>query len=183
MAGEYGPPRPDFSYQDYSNFRKPSYLQGHAKKILYDLIKVARLYNGRLVRIFDYGTKEPCTTCVDTITGAVVLKDCPVCGGTGTTPRNYIGEFWAFADFGPKYTLGTEMGNTENPGGLKDSFVVLGAPLLKDQWLLVTVDTKEVFEIYDVLPQIVAMQGFVVTQVAACARMPVGSVENKVVDW
>lgn len=180
---EYGPPRPEPLEQDYTNFRTPTYLRGHANKIIHDLKKVARLYNGRLVRIFNNGTYEPCLTCTDTITGTIVLKNCPVCGGTGTTPRQFVGEYWNLVDLAPKYRVPTEFGNTENPGGIKDTFTVLGAPLLRDQWLIVTVDTKEVFEINDVMPQIVAMQGIVVTQVASCSRMPKGSVEYNVITW
>ena len=183
MVQEFGPPRPEPTFQDYTNFRTPIYLRGHAKKIIHDLKKVARLYNGRLVRIYTGGGTTPCETCVDSITGSIVLKDCPTCNGTGTTPRTYVGEFWTLVDFAPKYRVPTEFGNTENPGNLKDTFTVLDAPLLKDQWLIVTVDTKEVYEINDVMPQIVAMQGTVVTQLASCARMPVGSVEHKVVTW
>ena len=183
MPGNYGPPRPFPTQSDYTNIRTPSYMRGHANKIIYDLKKVARMYNGRLVRIYDNGTGERCTTCTDDITGEIVLANCPVCHGTGTSPRNYIGEFWNLIDFGPKYDAATEFGNTENPGGAKDSITVLGAPLLRDQWIIVIVDTKEVFKIIDVHPQLVAMQGIVVTQIASCSKISEGSPEYSVVTW
>lgn len=183
MPGNYGPPRPPQPQSDYSNIRTPGYLNGHAAKIIHDLKKVARLYNGRLVRIYDNGSGDRCATCTDDITGEIVLTNCPVCNGTGKSSRNYIGEYWNLIDFGPKYGAPTEFGNTENPGGARDSITVLGAPLLFDQYLIVIVDTKEVFKIIDVEPQIVAMQGVVITQIASCAKMSEGSAEYSVVNW
>lgn len=180
---KYGPPRSEPTEQDYTNFRTPKYLKGHAHKIIHDLKRVARLYNGRLVRIFDNGGTSKCTTCTDTITGNIVLKNCPTCGGTGRGKRTLVGEYWVLFDVGPKYKIPTEFGNSENPGGVKETFTVVDAPLLRDEWLIVTVDTREVYKIFDVTPHIVAMQGVVVTQLAACARIPKGSAEHGVITW
>ena len=47
-AVAFGPPRPKVT-TDYTLFSTPDYLTGYARKILRDLVKVARMYNGRTV--------------------------------------------------------------------------------------------------------------------------------------
>ena len=110
-----------------------------------------------------------------------MLHNCPQCFGTGTAPRTLIGDYWSYIDFNPNFRLSGEYGSSENPGGTRDMIVIVGAPLLRDQWLVIHVDTKEVFKIVDVQPQIVAMQGIVVTQLASVTKLPIGSVEYKLV--
>lgn len=184
MSVEYGPPRPhDIEEGPYTDLRTPRYLRGHANKILYDLKKVFRMYNARLIRIYDNGTGDRCTTCTDSLTGAKVLKDCPDCQGTGRSKRALVGEFWSLIDFGPKNSIASGSGNMESIPGSRDVFTVIDAPLLMDQWIIVVKDMREVFKIIDVEPQIVAMQGIVITQLASCGKLPAGDVEYKVIDW
>ena len=47
----FGPPRPKVT-TDYTSFSTPDYLTGYARKILRDLVKVARMYNGRLLKLY-----------------------------------------------------------------------------------------------------------------------------------
>lgn len=180
---EYGPSRPE-AEQSYAAFHTPVYLRGYSRKILHDLIKVARLYAGRRLRLFRPGEGSRCSRCTNTLTGEVLDSRCPECGGTGRVGSwAPLGDFWSFIDFGPTWRLGTESGNADNPGGVKDQFIVLGAPLLRDQDLLAVLETREVFKIWDAEPHIVALRGDVVAQIAACSRLGRGNAEYRLVDW
>lgn len=179
----YGPSRPGHPL-DYPDFSTPGYLTGHANKIIYDLEKKVRMYDGHLTRIFRTTDSDRCPTCTDTITGAIVLSDCPTCGGSGTVNGfEQIAEKWCLINFGPKKDLETEFGNADNMNAGTDQFVIIGAPMLKDQDLLITVDVKEVFKINQVEPQIVAMRGIVVTQMAGCTYISPESLEYNLIDW
>ncbi len=183
MPGNYGPKRTGDVTLPYTSFPTKPYVLGHANKIAHDLEKIARLYSGHKIRIFDAGSGERCQKCTDDITGEIVIANCPVCKGTGVSPRRYVGSYWSFIDFNPEYKIATEFGNTENPGSNRETFVVINAPLLHDQWLIVTDATKKVHKIIDVMPQIVALQGRVITQIAVCSKISFGEPEYSVVNW
>lgn len=179
----YGPPRPD-AERGYASFRTPVYLRGYSRKILLDLIKVARLYSGREVRLFRPGREGRCPRCTNALTGEILDSRCPVCHGTGKTGSwDRLGDFWSMVDFGPTYRLSGESGNSENPGGVKDQFIILGAPLLHDQDMVGVLETREIFKIYDAEPHIVALRGEVIAQIAACSRLSAGSVECQALTW
>ena len=180
---EYGPITPQVPHQEYSNFSTKEYLTGHAGKITHDLNKIARLYNGRRLRVYTHGNDEKCTYCVDNITGSIVLSNCPICKGTGSVSRELLGEYWGFVDFGPWVKAPTEFGNTINQGGQRDTFTLICQTRLQDQYLIVPVETKEVFKVINTEPLLVAMQGTIVTQVVHCSKMAYGSPEYSVVDW
>lgn len=174
-------PTPDYLYNKFSTKK---YLTGHASKILRDLTKAARMYNGRLVHIFKPGEGGRCTNCTNAITGEIVMTNCPVCFGTGKAGSWInVGEFWSYVDFGPTYNVTSELGNAENPSGIKDQFIILGAPILQDQYLVITHETRKVYKIYDVEPHIVAMQGTVIAQMAQCSPLAAGSQEYRLITW
>ena len=111
----FGPEREavPFNYGHHTNY---NYLKGYSKKILKDLIKTARMYNGQHASIYKVAGGERCTKCTNLVTGERLLTNCPVCHGTGFL-RNweYLGDFWTLVDFGPGYRIATPLGNTENP--------------------------------------------------------------------
>lgn len=169
---------------DYALFSTPEYLTGYSRKILLDLTKAARMYNGRLLHVFRPGEEERCSACTNAVTGEVLSSSCPVCRGTGVRAGwTSVGRFWSYVDFGPTYSLATENGNSENPGGVKEQFIVLGAPLLRDQDLLVPVELRRVFKIYDVEPHIIALRGEVLAQMAQASPLSSGCQEYSVITW
>jgi hypothetical protein len=181
----YGPVRPEEEAAvGYGLFSNKKYLSGHAGKILKDLILMARLYNGHEVRIFGVATAERCPKCTNIATGERLVTNCPVCHGTGYKDSwTCIGDFWTYMDFGPTYRMATPYGNTENPNGTKTGIVILGAPLLKDQTVVIFKESREVYKIYDVEPHIVAMRGDVIAQVANATRVTPGSEEYGLITW
>lgn len=183
---QYGPSRPEeiSDIGGYEKFKNKNYLKGYPQKILKDLTKVARMYSGLEVRIFAVNRKERCPVCTNITTGERLITNCKVCHGTGYKDSwDCLGDFWTFSDFGPAFKMASQYGNTENPNGTKVSIIVLGAPILKDQTLIIFKENKEVYKIYDVEPHIVALHGDVITQIAQCTRITPGSEEYKLVDW
>lgn len=179
----FGPEREavPFNYGHHTNYH---YLKGYSQKILKDLIKIARMYNGQHASIYKIAGGERCTKCTNSVTGERLLTNCPVCHGTGFLKNwEYLGDFWTLVDFGPGYRFATPLGNTENPNGTKEQIVILGAPILEDQALIIFEETQEVFKIYDVEPHIVAMRGDVIAQIASAVAVTYGSEEYKLTKW
>ena len=181
----YGPSRPaEMGNVGYQGFSNKNYLKGYAGKILKDMTLVARMYNGHEVMVFTVDRTERCPKCVNLATGEKLSSNCPVCKGTGFANRwSKLGSFWALVDFGPAFDMATPYGNTENPNGNKESVIVLGAPLLPDQSLIIFRENKEIYKIYDVKPHIVAMRGDVIAQIARASRLTPGSQEYGLIDW
>lgn len=179
----YGPsrPAPDCGYQ---HFTTPNALTGYSGKILKDLTKVARLYNGREVKLYRLVKGERCSRCTNLATGERLLTNCPDCKGTGYVEAwEYVNDFWTLIDFGPRYEMATRGGNTENPNGIKEQIIIFGAPLIKDQSLIIFIESREVYKLYDVEPHIIAMRGDVIAQIASCSRLTPGCEEYKLIDW
>jgi len=180
---KYGPERPHYDC-GYHLFSTPRSLTGYAGKILRDLIKVARLYNGREARIFLLEKGERCTRCTNLATGERLMTNCPVCRGTGHVQAwKYINKFWTLIDFGPGYDIATRGGNTENPNGIKEQIIIFGAPTIEDQSLIIFEESRTVYKVYDVMPHIVAMRGSVIAQMASCSRLTPGREEYKLITW
>ncbi len=182
---DYGPSRPaEMGKVGYQGFTNKNYLKGHANKILRDLCLVARLYNGHESVIFIVDTSERCPKCTNLATGEKLVSSCPLCGGTGYSNKwKKLGSFWTLVDFGPTFDMATPYGNTENPNGNKDSIIVLGAPILPDQTLIIFKENREVYKVYDVKPHIVALRGDVIAQIARASRLSPGNPEYKLIDW
>lgn len=179
----YGPHRPPKD-EDYSDYRAEHYIQGPALKIIHDMEKMARMYNGRWVRIFRKAQSERCPACTDMITGAIAVVNCNACGGSGKKEGfAHLIDAWIHIDVARKHNVTSQFGNSDSPGGADTPVVIINAPLLKDQDLIVTLNTKDVYKIVNVEPQIVAMQGIVVTQLAQCFRISHGSIEYRLTEW
>ena len=181
----YGPERPaDISHVGYELFENKNYLKGYSRKILSDLILMAKLYNGHEVRVFVVDKNDRCPKCTNRLTGEKLLSNCPVCHGTGyRNSWKSIGDYWCYMDFGPDYNMATQYGNTESPNGTKESLILLGAPVLTDQAIIIFKESREVYKIYDVEPHIVAMRGDVIAQIAQGTRLTPGSEEYKLITW
>lgn len=182
---DYGPSRPaEMANIGYAGFGNKRYLEGYAAKILGDLTLVAELYNGHKIAIFMVDTTTRCPKCTNLATGEKLVSNCPVCQGTGYASKwKNIGDYWCLVDFGPTFDMATPYGNTENPNGNKESVIVLGAPLLLDQSLIIFRENREIYKIYDVKPHIIAMRGDVIAQIARCSRLTPGLPEYKLIDW
>lgn len=181
---QWGPERPLYN-NDVDQFDTAKYLTGYANKISHDLVKVARLYNGRLARFYAPCSKTRCSYCTNKITGEKLLSDCPECGGTGWTGGwDVVGEYWVYGDIGAKYHIATVNGNSEAEGSNRDRYILVGCPtLIIDNYLMIFKGNKDVYKIYDVEPFIVAMHGTVVAQVLSAAGITPGSTEFNLPDW
>ena len=183
MADLYGPvfPGPMPDYLDHRIVVKPGMT---ARKIRRDLEKVARLYDGVLMRLFSIEKDGGrCPDCTNSLTGETMVSTCDTCGGTGfLTGYVMVGDYWTKSVFNPRVIQPSDSGNTDNPG-IRDQIVIIGAPLIVAEDLLITYRTKEVFKIVDQEPQIVAAGGEVVTQVANCSRLTPGRREYNLIDW
>jgi hypothetical protein len=181
----YGPERPaEMADVGYGRFSNKNYLRHFSAKILRDLVRMARMYNGHEVKIYAVDKQERCPVCTNMATGERLVTNCKVCHGTGYRDSwQCLGDFWTYTDFGPVYHMASPYGNTENPNGTKTGIVILGAPILKDQTIIIFIESKEVYKIYDVEPHIVAMRGDIVAQIAQTTRVTPGSEEYKLIDW
>jgi len=160
-----------------------THLKGYASKMVYDLKKVATLYNGLKVRIFTIDeTSAICTNCTDSFTGQILMGDCPICKGTGhLSSYTAIGDFYVVAQLSPRSKSSSEMGDMEV--SQQNVFELIDVPLLEDQALLAVIDTKRVYKIIDMEPSIVAVGGAVITQMVTCSALPRGSQEYTVITW
>lgn len=181
----HGPTRqPSPLPQGYTAFTNKKYLEGHAAKILDDLILMAELYNGHQILLCAVDKSRRCPKCTNLATGEKLSSNCPVCHGTGYAENwTKVGHFWCYVDFGPVYHMDTPLGNTENPGGTKQRLVILGAPIINDQSLAIFVESREIYKVYDIEPHIVAMRGDVIAQIAEMTRLTPGAPEYKLIDW
>lgn len=180
----YGPENPK-GPGDYRDFVTPPYLKGHANKIRLDLERIFRLYSGKLVKLFTLqSATDRCPECTDSITGQVLLTNCPVCNGSGYVGKYLdVGDYWALADLGASIKLTGELGTSHNTRTGKDQFVLVGAPPLSDKDLLAFVDTKDMYKVVDSEPQIVALSGEIITQVVGLSYLTVGSNEYRYITW
>ena len=181
---KYGPQGPDDEHHDYIHFPTHPHLIGYAEKIKADLINLASLYNGKEVVLYKLTGTERCPKCTNSITGEILVSNCQECHGTGKVDAwTRVGEFWAYIDFGPEYSMPQLLGNTKNPGADRETFVIIGAPMIKDQDFIVVKETREVHKIYNVEPALIAMGGTLVAQAATTSKIEDGSPEYRVIDW
>jgi hypothetical protein len=180
-----GPARPTTSATEFTQYTTPRQLVGSARKIRRDLEKWFRLYVGKEAKLFQIDRSGArCSTCTDTITGAVILSRCPECSGTGFTAKyTDSGIFYVMPYFSAEVRSTGELGNSETIQGGRDQVVIVGAPLLKDKDLLAFIETKRVYKVVDARPLIVALGGEVITQMAPLAALTPGATEYRIVDW
>ena len=174
-------PTPPFDIQDFASLAQHSYMAGFTKKARADLLRIARIYNGIKVRVFTLDeTGTPCPDCIDTFTGQVVNQGCTTCNGTGyLAGYTEHDQTFAIAQLSPKVKTNTAMGDLEG-NGRRDSFYLVGGPLLQDQDLIVAVDTGRVYKIVDQEPSISAIGGDVILQLISCAPLSKGAPEYRV---
>ncbi len=184
VDGTYQGGRDEYPFE-YTDFRTPTYLTGYAKKMVWELEKVARLYNGKKVHVFrPDDSEERCPECTDQITGEQVFSSCDTCDGSGKKMGyKKISVHWAYLDVAQEHRVATGIGTTDNPGGIRHQLVFVGEPLLKDEDLIITEDTKKVYKIIEIAPQLVAMAGSVVTQLGQISRITPGQIEYNLIDW
>ena len=184
VDGIYQGGRDEYPFE-YTDFRTPTYLTGYAKKMVWELEKVARLYNGKKVHVFrPDDSEERCPECTDMITGEQVFSGCDTCDGSGKKMGyKKISVHWAYLDVAQEHRVATGIGTTDNPGGIRHQLVFVGEPLLRDEDLIITEDTKKVYKIIEIAPQLVAMAGSVVTQLGQISRITPGQIEYNLIDF
>lgn len=163
-----------------SRFSTPIHLHRFANKILLDMEKRARVYQGKSMRMLRPDGEDRCTNCTNDITGAIVLHDCPICYGTGKlNSYKELGAYLIFLDVMAHELFPTEMGSVTGNKG--DYFVLVGAPEALQNDLLIMVDTKDVYRVQDQEPMFIAMQGHVVAQIINPKRLAYGAIEYRLV--
>jgi hypothetical protein len=150
-----------------------------------DLLRRLKHYDGRPIRLYRVDlTGGRCTTCTDSFTGQILLTNCPECRGTGQAlGHKSLGDYWIWTDIDSRMKETGEMGNFESPRSGTDIFVVVGAPLIKDDDLLILKDTKEVYKVDDVEPKVSAVGGEIVLQMTPVFFVNPGSIEYGLIDW
>lgn len=167
---------------NYEDFSTPTYLTGYASKIIHDLEKVARLYNGKKVALYRSSGEDRCPDCTDSITGQKVFSGCKTCNGSGTLlGYTKLSEQWCYLDLTSEYNVESETGSTDNPGGVRQQLIFIGPPQLRHGDLFVTQDTKNIFKIIVVEPQLVAMAGSIVSQMTQVSKLTPGQIENELI--
>lgn len=169
----------------FTSTRTHSYLTGHANKIASDLEKMFRLYTGTYVRLYNLDRSgERCPDCTDEFTSTVLDTNCPTCRGTGFS-LNYssLGDFWAWVTLPPYLNTTDELGNTDNQGAKKTAFVLVKAPLLKDDAIIITIDTKDVYRIVDDQVEITAVNGIVIMQTVPASKVTPGDRLYELINW
>ncbi|MCB5270517.1 MAG: hypothetical protein LHW56_01580 [Candidatus Cloacimonetes bacterium] len=184
MSELYGPPRPKHNDR-FNQHRTAYYLRGMAKKMQRDLSRVIRLYLGKEVRFYHLTEESPrCPTCTDALTGAVVLSNCPDCLGTGHIPGyQYHSDGWVLPEFGARVKAEGEFGNTETTPGGTDTFLVVGLPQLEMGDILIVRDTREIYRVENMEPQIAAVQGEIILQTVNMVFLTPGATEYALIDW
>lgn len=168
--------------KSYREYKTPKYLKGYANKIIKDLTKHLRLYSGKCAVLYQRDKNGVrCSYCTDKDTGARLVTDCPQCDGSGyVVGYEKIGEFSIMLEYTPENNIPTPLGNQEIK---KDQLVLVGAPEVKDQDLLIMKDTKDVYKIVNVDAYNVALNGIVISQLVTTSRIPVGEKEYDLIDW
>ena len=180
---EYGPERPPGLIKEYDAYKAQPYLLGYAKKIKENLLRSFKLYNGKCLSLYKVDkTGERCPECTDLFTGAKVLSNCEMCGGTGyLTKYTKIGKYWGLMNFNQKVVSTSELGNQEHIATQKDTLVIIDPPLLHDQDLVVFEQIKNIYKIYDLEPQICGLAGEVISQTVQITQLSAGSREYETI--
>lgn len=181
---QWGPEHPGFN-NDLDQFGTADYLLGYAQKIRMDLLRVARSYNARRIRVFRPKSTERCPYCTNQITGEKMLTNCPYCQSTGHLGGwDVLGDCYAYGDIGCKYHVATSEGTSEASGNNRDQFILVGMDtLLQDEDWFSFYGNKDCYLIYDAEPFMVTMQGTVVAQVVNAAGLTPISMEFRQIDW
>ena len=143
-----------------------------------DLEKLLRIYSGTEVEIFTVNRDGGrCPDCTDTLTGHKVCDTCITCLGTGFIKAyTSLGNFKVLTNISPKVKTSSPVGDSEGMGR-RDTFVLVGVPLLQDQDLIVTLDTGRVYKVVDEEPTIAAIGGEIIVQVTPVAPLSKGAPE------
>ena len=175
----YGPTRPDGIELPYNAFNIPPHLRGYSKKIRENLLRSFRLYNGKQVTIYKVDVSGGrCPICTDTFTGAKVISNCEVCGGTGfITKYTEVGTYWGLMNFSARIDEASELGNQDRVSAGKDTLVVIDPPLLEDSDLLKFNELNAIYKIVSLEPLICGLAGEIICQSLQVAHMPPGSRE------
>ena len=183
MSTVYGPSNPPIK-QDYSVNRKRSYIGGYVDKIRYDLARLLSIYIGLRAVIYTLDQGPRCTNCTDSMTGAKILSSCNVCMGTGYLNKyNKLLETWIGINIGPAQNIALETGATQNSGSKRDLISIVYAPQLHDRDIIILKDSKLIYKIEDIEPDIVGLAGNIVLQNVQASLLEPGHITYNLIDW
>lgn len=180
----WGPAHPGFN-NNLDRFGTQDYLRGYATKIKMDLLRVARGYNARRIRVYRPKATERCPYCTNMITGEKMLTGCPYCKGTGHVGGwDRLCECYAYGDINEKYHAATAEGVSEAQGNNRDTFVIVGTDILfDDNDFFIFKGNKDSYKIYDVEPFMVTMRGTLIAQRVVAAGLTPIAQEFYEADW
>lgn len=163
----------DTRNKDYTNYKTHRYVQKYAEAIRQDLGIYFELLVGKPVSIWRINKDgNRCNTCTDPVTGAVLMTACPSCGGIGYTPPFiHVIDTNAILQYNPKQTSAAYTGNSEVA---TDQLVIIGNNIIDDRDLVYMYDTGDIYLVDTQQPDITALMGEVITQIAIVSRMPEG---------
>lgn len=183
MSTLYGPSNPPIK-QDYNELRKRRYLGGYVDKIRYDLARLLSIYTGIRALIYTLNNGTRCTNCTDALTGEKLLSSCPVCMGTGYIDQyTKLVETWIGINVGPAQNVALETGATQNSGTKRDVISIVNVPQLHDRDIVILKDTKLVYKIEDIEPDIVGLAGNIILQNVQATLLEPGHIAYKLIYW
>lgn len=166
-----GNPSREKDNNPYTYYKTHPYVQRYANAIRQDLERYFQLLVGKPISIWRINKEgKRCMVCTDPVTGAVLRSTCPNCGGLGYTPP-YIHsqDTLAILQYNPKQTTSNYTGNAEVA---TDQLVILGNNLIDDRDIIYMYDTGDIYLVDTQQPDITALMGEVITQIAIVSRLP-----------
>lgn len=183
MTTLYGPSNPA-KEQNYEELRKRDYLAGYAAKIKYDLARLLSIYSGVRANIYIIEKGDRCPVCIDLLTGEKILSNCTTCMGTGyMNTYTKLGETWIGINIGPAQNVALETGATQNSGTKRDIISIVGMQQLHDRDIVIIKDTRLVYKIEDVEPDIVGLAGIILLQNVQATFLEPGHMAYNLIDW
>lgn len=168
-----GNPKREQGNNPYTHYKTHPYIYKYAEAIRRDLSTYFELLVGKPISIWRINKEgNRCTVCTDPVTGAVLRTNCPQCGGVGYTPPYiHVIDTSAILQYNPKQTNANYTGNTEVA---TDQLVIIGDNIIDDRDIVYMYDTGDIYLVDTQQPDITALMGEVITQIAVVSRLPVG---------
>lgn len=146
----------------------------HVNQIQKNYARYTKMF-GVPIEVYKANNSEQfrCSKCTERETQAVLSSSCPICFGTGYAPP-YVskGASYGLLQRNQSTTSTSPFGNTRE---VRDTMFISGDVFelgLGD--IIVIPPMGEAYEIVDNTPEIAAIQGTIVSQLAAVSRLPLG---------
>lgn len=165
----------------YTTYKTHPYITKYAEAIRQDLGLYFELLVGKPASIWRINKEgKRCDICTDPITGATLKTHCPECGGVGYLPPYiHVIDTNVILQYNAKQTLANYTGNMEVA---TDQLIILGNDLIDDRDIVYMLDTGDLYLIDSQQPDITALMGEVITQIATVSRLPAGDFRYPVIE-